>query len=93
MRSEHNKVKRHLTHEEVCERLRQTVADGGPIKRESLEHLAWNHGSKHPVATVDGMIEEDTLVKYGDRRGSRWGLKGHPGLARPEKRKVVKVLR
>lgn len=84
-----------MTEERIRTRLIRSVTDGGPATRELLETLAAHHGSRHPMATVAGLIEDGTFIKFGASRGTgaRWGCKGHPGLPRPKPRRGVKVLR
>ena len=60
--------------------LRVVDPDGcGPAKRSVLEGLAKHHGAGPEL--VDRLIAEGKLVKYGDRKGARWGL--------PKARKVA----
>lgn len=48
---------------------------GGPRPRRLLELMARTDlERRRAVKVVDAMIEDGELVKYGDRRGARYGL-------------------
>lgn len=52
----------------------------GPAKRTVLVGIARRHGAGPEV--VDQLIADGRLVKYGDRKGARWGLPRAPGRPR-----------
>lgn len=48
---------------------------GGPRPRRLLEMMARTALERRRAkAVIDAMIERGELVKYGDRRGARYGL-------------------
>lgn len=47
---------------------------GGPTFRSTLENVAENHGSENGKKTVQGLIDRVKLWRYGERRGTRYGL-------------------
>ena len=49
--------------------------NGGPRPRRLLELMARTAREKdHAKAIVDELIRCGALVKYGDRKGTKWGL-------------------
>lgn len=51
----------------------------GAVKRSILDACARRHGGDD--STVDRMIDRGELVRYGDKRGARWGLPRRRGGA------------
>jgi len=48
---------------------------GGPRPRRLLEMMARTPREKdHASAIVDELIRSGALVRYGDKRGAKWGL-------------------
>lgn len=47
---------------------------GGPTFRSTLENVAENHGSENGKRCVQALIDIGKLWRYGERRGTRYGL-------------------
>lgn len=57
----------------ILDKVVQNVIDGGPTRRETLEHYAERHGAKNGSMVIDGLLGSGDLVLIGWARGARLG--------------------
>lgn len=77
----------------IVSKVLQNVEDGGPTRRETLEHFAERHGAKNGSMVVDGLLGSNDLVVIGWARGARLGTPAQArALAKSPAPKKTKVL-